>query len=520
MFTIRTRTWRYVSLRALTVSARKSQTALEYCWRFSADHPEFHVFWIYAGSVARFDADYRQLARRIGVDCHDGIPISDVRGGVKDWLNTHDKWLMVIDNADSYSDFFGVEENDEGNLIQTALPWPRPSEAMMVYTSRHARIGAQLTAQDCLQLEVMSESDGIAMFRRKFRRSVSDEETVKLLTALEFLPLSIAHAAAYLKFTGIPVDAYLSRIEGSDEGLLDMLGQSVDVGRQAHTSVVTTWKASFDLIRKHNRAAADLFCLIACLDHQNIPEDLISVITDAEFAQMVEARRQQGFEIILPLTQGDRWTAIAELSSLALLTRGGAMGGSTLSLHRYVRATTVRHLQDEGNLLAFSLSAAEGLIIALQSNWKKLELVASCEGSGNDLETQLSSVIPHVCPSVLSVHALLGVTAESLENCVLQYGYRVRLWVHLCQFALYTIQICCRQYGVECLAGIDLTDFINISAACDLGGQRLLEIQCLYSEVLANCTSSNQQLRRPKKKRSAGIATTTHTACTHSLPDQ
>jgi hypothetical protein len=425
---------------------------------------------------------------------------------------------MVIDNADSYSDFFGVEENDKGDLIQTALPWPRPSEAMMVYTSRHARIGAQLTAQDCLQLDVMSESDGIAMFRRKFRRSVSDEETVKLLTALEFLPLSIAHAAAYLKFTGIPVDAYLSRIEGSDEGLLDMLGQSVDVGRQAHTSVVTTWKASFDLIRKHNRAAADLFCLIACLDRQNIPEDLISVITDAEFAQMVEARRQEGFDIVLPLTQGDRWTAIAELSSLALLTRGGAMG-STLSLHRYVRATTVRHLQDEGNLLPFSLSAADGLIIALQSNWKKLELAASCEGSGSNWETQLSSlsVIPHICPSVRSVHALLGVRSESLEHYLLQYGYRVILWVHLCQFVLYKIQICCRQYGVECLAGIDLTDFINILAACDLEEQRLLEIQCLCSEVLANCTPSHQQLRRPKKKkRSAGNATTNRSM--HSQP--
>ena len=204
------------------------------------------------------------------------------------------------------------------------------------------------------------------------------------------------------------------------------------------------------------------------------------------------------------------------------------MGGSTLSLHRYVRATTVRHLQDEGNLLAFSLSAAEGLIIALQSNWKKLELVASCEGSGNDLETQLSSVIPHVCPSVLSVHALLGVTAESLENCVLQYGYRVILWAHLCQFVLYKIETCCRQYGYKCLAGIDLTDVYDIPATCGLVRQELLEIRCLYSEALGNCTPSHHQLRRPKKKRSAGNVTTTHslhpqpapTACTHSLPDR
>ena len=335
---------------------------------------------------------------------------------MKDWLNTHNNWLVVIDNADRYGDFFSLEADSEASPIQAALPWSRPSENMIIYTSRHARVGAKLSDQDCLQLKVMSQSDGIAMFKRKFHASIDDEDILRLLTAVEFLPLNIAHAAAYLKFTGFPVNEYLSRIEGSDKGLLDMLGQSVDTGHQASTSVVKAWKASFDLIQQHNRAAADLLCFIACLERQSIMDELISVITDLRLAELNAVLRREGVGIVLPASEGDRMTATGELHSLALVTRGCEKNCRGYSMHRYVQAITVRHLSEEGKLIPFVILAAKGIEIASRRCLIRYqELRAPCRATGEYPERQHFR-IEHMLPSMHRLHDLVRELAPLIRD--------------------------------------------------------------------------------------------------------
>jgi hypothetical protein len=355
----------------LNVSCRKTQTAVEYCWRFRKANPDFHVFWIHAGSIVRFDADYRRLAKKLGLECHaSSFNNTDMRDGVKDWLNDNENLLMVIDNADRYDDFFAPPEDDTDDTIQAALPWSHASTAMVIYTSRHDRVGTRLTDHDCLRLDVLSDADGITMFRSRTSDLSSDEKVMRLLVALDHLPLSIAHAIAYLKFTNITIDAYLSRLEESEEGLLDMLDQDVDIGRRdlkAPRSVVKAWQVSFELICKRNKSAANLFCLMACSDRNDIPRDLIFFACDRSLRELSTRHIGLSIDVELPESQGDRWTAVGEILSLGLIAP--RLKGMGFSMHRHVQAIVVRRLRDEGQLLAF----AELLMQAILSMTESLD---------------------------------------------------------------------------------------------------------------------------------------------------
>lgn len=402
----------------LTMLCSKTQAAIEYCWRFRGANPDFHVFWINASSIARFDADYRRLAKKLGLACHTRtVDDADMREGVKYYLDDLDNWLMVIDNADRYDDFFATKENDVDDTVQAALPRPCSCTAMIIYTSRHDRVGAQLTDHNCLQLDILSASDGIAMFRSKIGNAANDEQVLRLLVAVDSLPLSIAHAAAYLRFTKVSIDLYLSKLEESDKGLLDMLGQNMEVGRrnpEAPRSVVKAWQVSFDLLNRLNRPAANLFCLMACLERNDIPRDIISSASNLQRTGLRNKCHATNFDLELPRSQGDLWTAIGEILSLALITHG--LGTIDLSMHRYVQAMAIRRLLDEGRLLAFCELSALSIVFMFNSS----------EGEAARLSQQIypttcrvSSLIlgfhinVHICDIHTNTHCMLALLYEN-----------------------------------------------------------------------------------------------------------
>ena len=155
-----------------------------------------------------FNAGYAELARKLRLDCSSRESRDiDVRDGVRDWLEDNANWLMVVDNADTHRDFFGRADGEVDDTISLtdALPLPRPGSAMILYTSRHARIGEELTDYHHLHINNLSMSDGKTLLRNKLGTSVEDRPAVALLGVLELLPMSIAHAAAYLKFTKISI---------------------------------------------------------------------------------------------------------------------------------------------------------------------------------------------------------------------------------------------------------------------------------------------------------------------------
>ena len=97
----------------LTILCSKTQAAVEYCWRFKDANPDFHIFWIHAGSTVSFDVDYRKLARRLGLMGH----------------------TFNVDNDDMRSDPGSVVVHQDGGRVPLDVPPEEPSEIPPTYDS-------------------------------------------------------------------------------------------------------------------------------------------------------------------------------------------------------------------------------------------------------------------------------------------------------------------------------------------------------------------------------------------------
>jgi len=314
---------------------------------------------VYAASIQTFDDAYVELARKFRLPCSSpGSSKGDVRDGVRDWLEDNSDWLMVIDNADTYGDFFGDSNGGVDGAIRDALPLPRPASAMILYTSRHARIGAELTEHHRLQINNLSPEDSKSLLRTKLLNRISDESAVALLQALEYLPMSIAHAAAYLNFTKCPIQEYLRRVE-HDADFLELLdSQHVNVGRRhakAPLSVVKVLLTTLELLTLHNERAANLLYLMVCLDRQNIAVPTVILAIGER-----TARQRRSCAIELPESHTEFESAIAELESLALVTRRD--DGQSFAVHRLVQATIIQRMSTRRVQIAYLLLCAHSLM--------------------------------------------------------------------------------------------------------------------------------------------------------------
>jgi hypothetical protein len=105
-------------------------------------------------------------------------------------------------------------------------------------------------------------------------------ERVELVRELDYLPLAITQAAAYIsaRVTRMTVPRYLALYRNdkvSQTRLLDE--ESGDLRRDpgVPNSVIRTWQISFDQIKEKWPSAAKLLSLVAMLDRQGIPDFLL-----------------------------------------------------------------------------------------------------------------------------------------------------------------------------------------------------------------------------------------------------
>lgn len=204
---------------------------------------------------------------------------------------------------------------------------------MIIYTSRHARLGRDLTENHVLPIRVLSDKGSIDLLRRKLPEgiSVSDEQAFGLLEAFDRLPLSIAHAAGYIRFVQPPisVNEYMEELK-SDKDLLELPpvldAQKIRVSRrndQAPKSVVQTLLVTHDLLVKVNSSATNLFYFMACLHGQSISFDILSAFMEAFGDGFMQQDSTSSFvAIALPKSKHTLRVALGELQSLALIQCG------------------------------------------------------------------------------------------------------------------------------------------------------------------------------------------------------
>lgn len=198
---------RYRSLLMNDVMDRKSQIAIEYCYRYSEKYPDCTVFWVYGSTVERFEQAYENIARSLELPGWND-PKANTLQIVSDWLRNgdHKGWLMILDNADDEDVFLktrknisseGAGTNQDNAPLSTYLPLT--SRGSILVTSRNRMVAFKLTekAEHIIDVSPMDEEEAITLLHKRLpdARS-SDEVSIDLVETLERYPLAITQAAA------------------------------------------------------------------------------------------------------------------------------------------------------------------------------------------------------------------------------------------------------------------------------------------------------------------------------------
>ncbi|KAF5637859.1 kinesin light chain [Fusarium sp. NRRL 52700] len=254
----------------------KSQVAINFAYCIHDENSNVNIFWVHASSRPRFEEAYRAIAERMKLPKRDD-PSTDILALVRDWLKSDESgsWLVILDNADDVNLFYpkGTDVRPLASLL------PRAPHGAILVTSRSLDVAERLTGshKNIFKVSTMDETQGLHLITNKLTGEFEHDAAVQLLRVLEYIPLAITQAAAYInrRSPRESVESYLEAFLESDQKRNSLL--EVDLGdlRRDETvsnSVITTWKVTFEKIRHESPSAADLLSFMSLFDHKGIPE--------------------------------------------------------------------------------------------------------------------------------------------------------------------------------------------------------------------------------------------------------
>ncbi|OCK76426.1 HET-domain-containing protein [Lepidopterella palustris CBS 459.81] len=269
----------------------KSQLAIEYCYRTKDRSPETCVFWVHASNAARLEQSYRDIADQVQLHGRKDLQ-ANVFELVYGWLRNENngKWLLVLDNADDAAALFSLaadsqkpQTSGDSKLARPLYTYlPQSKNGSILVTTRTKSVALKLVEEsDIIPIQPMNGIAAEALLEKKLGEQVDKDYTAKLAATLEFMPLAIVQAAAYIRQRApqCSVRQYLEDFHRSDmekTSLLDYEAGNLRRDYEAKNSIIITWQISFDYIRRVRPTAADLLSLMSFFDRQGIPQFLLN----------------------------------------------------------------------------------------------------------------------------------------------------------------------------------------------------------------------------------------------------
>lgn len=237
-----------------------------------------------AATVARFEESINRIASECGMKTPDGAK-SDTALLLKNWLEIRHvgSWLMIIDNVDSGDAFFRGKMT-VGKSPSECIPHCHNGSLLFTTRTRNVAFDAANPAEPII-IQQLGKAEGLTLVKKRLRQNCSETLIFELLEELEYIPLAITQAIAFMVKTKRTVEQYLSQYRKSSTSKTKFLSYEFsEHARPENTleSVTKTWRLSFESIRNSNRRAADLLCLINFFQHQGIPAILLQDEGEAE----------------------------------------------------------------------------------------------------------------------------------------------------------------------------------------------------------------------------------------------
>ncbi|KAJ0370052.1 hypothetical protein COL26b_010256 [Colletotrichum chrysophilum] len=256
----------------------KSQMAIQFAHHLHATSPKTSVFWVHGSTKATFEESYRSIAEVLALPRrHDSD--ANVLLLVRDWLQREDvsPWLMIVDNADD------VKMLISKNTDETYLSYlPKRENGKILITSRSWDAADELTGnvKMIFRVPTMEEAQALQLFQKKSGRDDNDAAVLRLIDTLDYVPLAINQAAAYIytRSPRVTVESYLEEFRNSENRKDLLLRLNTGDNRRyagVSNSVVVTWQLTFEQIKREQPRAANLLSLMSFFQAQNIPEYML-----------------------------------------------------------------------------------------------------------------------------------------------------------------------------------------------------------------------------------------------------
>lgn len=197
---------------------------------------------------------------------------------------------MILDNLDDHELFHTNAAQGQGPSNPATRPLldyiPRKLNGSVIITSRSQDIALQFVQDSSLiQIEPMERSEALELLNGKIDFPEEEflqqnQESLELVEELEYMPLAIIQAAAYIKHRAsrCSVSQYLQMFRQSDRHATSLL--KYKAGRlyrdwEAKNAILVTWQISFNFIQRTRPSAADLLSLMCFFDRHGISEHLL-----------------------------------------------------------------------------------------------------------------------------------------------------------------------------------------------------------------------------------------------------
>ncbi|KAJ5633693.1 hypothetical protein N7528_001535 [Penicillium herquei] len=382
----------------------KSQLVIEYCYRIRSLSSATWVFWIHASSAARFEQGFRDMADYVKIPGRQN-PNVNIFTLVQQWLRDEKKgnWVLILDNVDD--DWFISEHRptkQQGQANHPTQPLfeyiPRSLNGRVIVTTRASEVAMKIVdRKDLILVEPMARSEALELMQKKLEFPKVTDEVSLLVEELEFMPLAITQAAAFItaRAPRYSVSQYLEKFRKSDREatrLLNYEGSNLYRDWEAKSAILITWQISFDRIRRMRPSAADLLSLMSFFDRHEIPESLLHIQNHGKSSNPLPgAIRDDHSEDDTDSISGsegdyDFEDDIATLTNYSFISIGE--DGTTFRMHRLVQLTAWVWLKTHGQM----------------EHWKEQFITRLCQEfpHGNYENWELCrSLFPHVKSALL-----------------------------------------------------------------------------------------------------------------------
>ncbi|KAL4766371.1 uncharacterized protein BDW70DRAFT_155045 [Aspergillus foveolatus] len=204
---------------------------------------------------------------------------AEVKEQIQAYLSSKNagKWLLIFDNADD-TDLW-LTAYDKAPALENFLP--QSEQGRILSKTRNWELAVELTYSNIVPIEdVDKEIARNILESLLLQKSLlkHDSIIVALLKHLEYLPLAIAQAAAYINKSRLDLAAYLTLLQDEEQDAVDLLSEKFrDPGRykDMENAVINTWLISFKQIHHQDLLAADYLSFMARISPRNIPQSLL-----------------------------------------------------------------------------------------------------------------------------------------------------------------------------------------------------------------------------------------------------